>query len=578
VSDPAMTETYDPNTVLLTGLPLSILLLAAPLALVVSIGLLSLYRRTVFKSMRARANKPRTTEPVPPETPAAPDQPIQEKALDLAVLDHASTMTTGSAAETLYSKLLRAPWRTAAIYAIAGCCYALVMAAAFQPATETEFLPVRFLVMFWIYAWPVVLTLNLVAATTRRTKLAIASVYFLVFAALGAIAIARSPALNWGQVTVLWLIINFLPTALLWAFLNRRVRAVGPLVLSFLILALTGPQIVSSIVGRDQRLLDFVFNFGWAIGLDVNGIFIGVILLGFAVFGLVGWLTLRWIRAQYERKKISDQSITLDAIWLMFGIVQSIPLVFGGAAWILSGLVAFVVYKVITWAGFSLLKHRASSGKSPNLLLLRVFSLGKRSERLFDSLGKYWRHAGSIRLIAGPDLATTTVEPHEFLDFLSGKLARRFIDGPQTLDLRISEMDTEPDQDGRFRVNDFFCYEDTWKMVLTRLVRESDAVLMDLRGFSSKNAGAAYEIEELINVVPLERVVFVVDETTDEWYLRQIVRQSWNRMRPASPNRSSVPEQLHLFRLTGSRSGGLQQLLRVLSQATETASTTASSS
>jgi hypothetical protein len=39
----------------------------------------------------------------------------------------------------------------------------------------------------------------------------------------------------------------------------------------------------------------------------------------------------------------------------------------------------------------------------------------------------------------GPDLATTTVEPHEFLGFLSGKLARRFIDGPETLDLRLSE-------------------------------------------------------------------------------------------------------------------------------------------
>jgi hypothetical protein len=118
-----------------------------------------------------------------------------------------------------------------------------------------------------------------------------------------------------------------------------------------------------------------------------------------------------------------------------------------------------------------------------------VFSLGRRSERLFDALAKHWRHAGSIRLIAGPDLATTTVEPHEFLDFLSGKLARRFIDGPETLDLRISEMDLEPDRDGRFRVNDFFCHDNAWQMTLSRLVGDSDAVLMDLRGFSQENRG-----------------------------------------------------------------------------------------
>jgi hypothetical protein len=55
--------------------------------------------------------------------------------------------------------------------------------------------------------------------------------------------------------------------------------------------------------------------------------------------------------------------------------------------------------------------------------------LGKVSQRLFDALDKHWRHVGSIQMIAGPDLATTTVEPHEFLDFLRGRLARRFIDG-----------------------------------------------------------------------------------------------------------------------------------------------------
>jgi hypothetical protein len=115
--------------------------------------------------------------------------------------------------------------------------------------------------------------------------------------------------------------------------------------------------------------------------------------------------------------------------------------------------------------------------------LLRVFSLGRRSERLFDALATHWRHVGNIRLIAGPDLATTTVEPHEFLGFLSGKLARRFIDGPETLDLRLSETDLEPDPDGRFRVSDYFCYDDTWLTVLSRLADESDAVLMDLRGF-----------------------------------------------------------------------------------------------
>jgi hypothetical protein len=183
----------------------------------------------------------------------------------------------------------------------------------------------------------------------------------------------------------------------------------------------------------------------------------------------------------------------------------------------------------------------------------------------------HWRYVGSIRLIAGPDLATSTVEPHEFLDFLSGKLARRFIDNSQTLDLRISEMDVQPDRDGQFRVNDFFCYEDTWRMVLSRLISKSDVVLMDLRGFSSQNAGCVFEISELISTVPLGQVLFIIDDTTDELFLRQVMQQSWDHMRPTSPNNLSTSGAPRFFRLGALRNRELQQLFRVLSVAANAA-------
>ena len=75
-------------------------------------------------------------------------------------------------------------------------------------------------------------------------------------------------------------------------------------------------------------------------------------------------------------------------------------------------------------------------------------------------------------------------------------------------------------------------------MTLSQPVGNSDAVLMELRGFSRKNRGVVYEIQELIDPVPLERVVFVVDETTDEPLLRRTVRESWDRPRRTAPRRS----------------------------------------
>jgi hypothetical protein len=246
-------------------------------------------------------------------------------------------------------------------------------------------------------------------------------------------------------------------------------------------------------------------------------------------------------------------------------------LIFEGERWFLISLFAFVVYKVAAWVGFSIAgRDTLPSRKHPNLLLLRVFALGKRSERLFDELALYWRYAGGIRLIAGPDLATATIEPHEFLNFLSGRLERQFIDDAQTLDLRISEMKPQPDYDGQFRVSDFFCYDDTWRLVLSQLVGKSDVVLMDLRGFSAQNSGCIFEINELINMMPLEQVLFIVDDTTDEAFLRQTLQRSWNQMRETSPNRRSASGLLRLFRLDSLGDQNLQQLLHVLSMAAQT--------
>lgn len=561
-----MNATYDPLTVALTGRLSTVLVLAPALALLASLGLLKLYRRSVLRSMGARGGAPLTGRSgVPP----APGQPAEGEPAAV-VLEEGSerepAAANGASGEILYAEAMRDPWRAAAIYAAAGLCYSIVMATAFLVATGIGFLPFRALFLLWLYFWPAVVTVNLVAASTRRARLATTAAYFLVFAALGAIGISRSPGFDWGQVALLFIVTNVPASIMLLVFLNRRVRAVGPLVLVFTIFAVGGLLLAPLLAFSDAAVINTIVNIGTSLGLNGHVIFFVVSLAGFAVFGLLGWPALTWIRNRYERKKTSDQSITLDAIWLLFGVEQSVGLVFEGPAWILSGLVAFAVYKAAGWTGFLLLRRGADEPREggARLLLLRVFSLGHRSEKLFDAITKHWRHVGSVRLIAGPDLATTTIEPHEFLDFIGGRLARRFIHDQETLELRLSEEDDEPDRDGRFRVNDFFCHDDTWRMVLSRLAGGSDAVLMDLRGFSPQNAGCVYEINELVNLVPLEKVVFVVDGTTDESFLRQTARECWRRISPTSPNRSSSPEQLPLLRLKGSGGDELRGLLRTL--------------
>src|SRR6185295_11947022 len=139
-------------------------------------------------------------------------------------------------------------------------------------------------------------------------------------------------------------------------------------------------------------------NLGFAAGLGASGVFVAMMLLGVALFAGFGWPLLRWVGRRYQRKKFSDQSLIVDSVFLLFGIEQSIGLAFEGAGWITTGLVAFAASKMVPP-----LALQAARGPPRTLLLLRVFRLGKRSERFFDRLRRHWLHAGSIGMIAGPD-------------------------------------------------------------------------------------------------------------------------------------------------------------------------------
>ena len=143
-------------------------------------------------------------------------------------------------------------------------------------------------------------------------------------------------------------------------------------------------------------------------------------------------------------------------------------------------------------------------------------------------------------MIAGPDLVTSAVQPHEFLDFLSGKLGRAFVTSEPDLTRRVAKADREPDPDGRFRVAEFLCRADTWQPTMRRLVSGSDAVLMDLRSFQPSNRGCVFEIGCLLATIPLARCTFVIDRTSDRAFLESTLDQIWQRLPAESPNGSAA--------------------------------------
>jgi uncharacterized membrane protein (DUF2068 family) len=553
------------------------LILTAFFTGVISAALLALYRRSVLRAMKKQAPaqaSPRIAEsdsvsPVPANTP-----PLEFN------YSNAKTSIPTPKSDAFYLKLKTVAKKRVRIYALAGLGYAFVMSLFYFIANQIKFLPLRFLVTLWLFFFPVLFSIHLIIFYDKRLRRRFPLGYFLIYLII--IFMATFP--DWENMipafsVFIW--INAIPLVLSVVFLNRYTKVVAPLIMSFVFFVVIG-IILAFTYGLDPLAETLTHSDHWLVksfilltrvihpAALVPITLILLALAGMLLIGVFGLFLVRWLRRQYSQKKISDQSLLIDSIWLIFALGHATFLNPSEPEWIVSGLVAFLVYKLISVAGFSLIKQKKPPERIPQLLFLRVFSLGKRSQSLYQAITALWRLGGNPIFITGPDLLTSTVEPHDFLDFLGNKLPQRFTDSEETLKRQIERADTTPDHDGNYRIHDFFCYDNTWKMALSHLTQESDVVLMDLRSFSSKNAGCKFEIAELINHTPINQVVFVIDKTTNDGFMRQTMTNAWERMHTNSPNRVS-PGKINLFEYTGKKANEIQYLLRALIAAANSA-------
>lgn len=537
---------------MLLGLPL------IPLAtLAISEVYLWLYRRAVVRAMAAQRQSSGATVTVTAAAPPPATTLPGQVALTVRSIDRDTR--SDSAGDVLYQRFLRARKTTAAVYVAAGLVYAGLMAIAFGMQYGTLSFP-EWLAFSVAFAWPAVLSALLFNPPRRKRWRAAIVIGYLVVFFLGTLV----PTAGWFLLGIF--MANVGATIVSMVVRARRIHAVAPLIGA--VLTIGGATLllllaVTVFVGDNPAAPD-----GAEMETGVAFLFFGVLLVVMATGPLTAWFTLRTVAARYGRKSTSDQAVAMSAFWLTFAGIQSTTFAFVDARWIIAGLVIFLVFAAAATTGFWLVRRSTTVGtRAPRLLVLRVFALGRRSRKLFDRFATLWRHVGSVQLIAGPDLASSTVEPHEFLDFLRRRLGDRFLDSDESIARALARLDTDPDPDGRYRITDFICRDHAWRTVFGRLAAESDVVLMDLRGFSTANAGCAYELGALLDVVPIERVTIIVNQATDEDFLLRTLEQAKASLHASSPNIAIPVLRVPVFRETGRRSLDPDQLVRLLCEA-----------
>lgn len=271
---------------------------------------------------------------------------------------------------------------------------------------------------------------------------------------------------------------------------------------------------LAALVEQGSASIGFVVATTGAVGLILLVALVALV----AVLGasLPAHSLAQWLGHLYRRQAFSDLSYLFGASWLLVLTLELLPgfNAGGGLAPLLPLLAWLWVPVLFRWLP-RLLPPPPLGSRPPCLLVLRVFRRGGAMAWLFDHVVQRWRLCGPVLLITAADLASRTVEPHELVAFVEGRLQERYISSAEQLHTQLAQIQHQPDHDGRWRVHEFCCYANSWKPTLDALLNRSDAVLMDLRGFSSRNAGCSHELQSIGRSRHLGSAVLLVDRHTD---------------------------------------------------------------
>jgi hypothetical protein len=580
--------------------------IALPLSIVITLVLIRLFRSRVDRSMQATTGNPTSVLSLqsPPNA--------SKGSIAIEFIDPDGERAKAARNVPLLAQVRRYKYWLAAVYSAAACMHplvlALVLVIASYPSSPNQVIlefALLYISFFLVNSTPVVLVPTVVL--NKRLRFLILSVALLL------LALYIWQSTRGARSVYLWMMIASVPTCAVLLLNTRRLRAVGPIVFAstllflfvsgaglfyatFQALDLIGPiQFVRADMAGLPVIDDPLQYFGelWVLPAAEKGAWIRAFIdapLSFvqpahpeaatmevkvrfsviwitatALGAALSWAFVRWLARSYQGRYSSDQMLTLDVLMLIYTIWMFLMLVamynWIAGAWALAG---FIAYKLMVKGYLRRSKRPADSDRIHTLLLLRVFGYDRRTQQLLDDLGQRWRYIGPIQLIGGTDIVNSTIEPHEFFEFLNGRLSRAFVKNRAGIERRLLQGSITPDPDGLFRIDDFFCHDDTWQMTVSLLAPKADAVLMDLRGFTAENRGCVAEIEQLIASVPISRIVLLADSSSSISVIEKTVLNAFSTIPDDSPNTKPGTHLLRILRSSSNQRHTLDTLLGLL--------------
>jgi hypothetical protein len=182
---------------------------------------------------------------------------------------------------------------------------------------------------------------------------------------------------------------------------------------------------------------------------------------------------------------------------------------------------------------------RLQTNRPLKLLFLWVFGSDAVMETLLSKVGGQWSWLGSMQVLCGRGYMGML---NELLPGLVNARRDPLVESPDELQARLAAFNHAPKWNRHYATNSLLCHDSVWREALAALLADNQVVLMSLGGFSAENSGCVYEISRLVDRVPTERFLLLVDEHTDREALRRTLETAWTGMASDSPNRATGAE------------------------------------
>jgi tetratricopeptide (TPR) repeat protein len=275
----------------LIGTVIEVLTLAGVLTLILGLVVLAIYRHRITRLMRATTNIHKVQSVTPPASLSAArdiEITLRKTAQRPQTKEHRSDPISRADAA-----LRNATWANA----IAGCSFAAMAIFLCFYFSVFKFVLIQAVLLFSVWVWPIILTLNFLWGRDRRRLGFLILTYFGVLLCV-CLLVSDAPPFQANGVLIpgflgplgIWGVLVS-PTLFLLLFLNRSIRAIGSVLLVFLIFVGCGSN-VGMAVGSMPKVMSAT---SFIVALDIHSgsiTFWLMTLAGIAGFVPVGWLVV----------------------------------------------------------------------------------------------------------------------------------------------------------------------------------------------------------------------------------------------------------------------------------------------